>query len=83
MLQFEKIFVISLPSRTDHRDAVVLASHLTGLTVDIVDGIAHVDDKARPPGAEKFITTGALGAWRAHMNTLQMLVYHLALTFGY
>ncbi|KAK4555659.1 hypothetical protein LTR86_007412 [Recurvomyces mirabilis] len=75
-LGFEKIFVISLPSRSDHRDAVVLASHLTGLAVDIVDGITHVDDKAQPPGAEKFTTTGALGAWRAHMNTLQMVVKH-------
>lgn len=73
MAQFQKIFAVSLPSRSDHRDALTLASSLTGLQIDFMDGIlaSDIDKKTLPPGAEKFTTKGALGAWRAHMNVMR------------
>ncbi|KAL9107369.1 MAG: hypothetical protein Q9227_007734 [Pyrenula ochraceoflavens] len=53
--QFGKIFAINLPERTDHRDALLLAGTLTGLEIDIVNGIRGetVEDKALPYPATK------------------------------
>ncbi|KAK4541577.1 hypothetical protein LTR36_007874 [Oleoguttula mirabilis] len=73
--QFQKIFVISLPLRTDHRDAVSLAAALTGLQFEFVDGVTEVSQRALPPGGEQLgLNSGALGNWRAHMNVAQMVV---------
>ena len=72
-IQFQKIFVINLPSRTDHRDAVSLAAALTDLQIDYVDGVFEVDEKSLPPGGkETKLDPGALGNWRAHMNIARM-----------
>lgn len=75
--QFQKIFAVSLPSRSDHQDALTLAASLTGLQIDFMDGIraSDIDSKTLPPGAEEFTTRGALGAWRAHMNTLRRYLF--------
>jgi len=71
-LGFQKIFVISLPSRTDHRDAMSLAAALTGLDFEFVDGVTDVSRRALPPGGENLgLSDGALGNWRAHMNVAQ------------
>lgn len=71
-LGFQKIFVISLPSRTDHRDATSLAAALTGLEFEFVDGVTDVSRRALPPGGENLgLSDGALGNWRAHMNVAQ------------
>jgi hypothetical protein len=81
-LQFEKVFAISLPSRTDHRDALDLAASFTGLRVNIIDGVLGKDvaDKALPPGALKWNPSdGNKGSWRAHMNAIQQ--YGLASIF--
>jgi hypothetical protein len=40
--QFQKIFVINLPSRTDHRDSMALASAFTDLQIEYVDGVTEV-----------------------------------------
>ncbi|KAK5119658.1 hypothetical protein LTR85_007487 [Meristemomyces frigidus] len=74
-LGFQKIFVISLPVRTDHRDAVSLAAALTGLQVEYVDGVTDVSNHSLPPGAEEVgLNRGGLGNWRAHMNIARMIV---------
>lgn len=71
--QFEKIFVIGLPSRTDRRDSMSLAAALTDLQIDYVDGVTEVDQKSLPPGAQKVnLDSGGLGNWRAHMNIARM-----------
>ena len=72
-LQFQKIFVINLPSRTDHRDSMSLAAALTDLQIDYVDGVTEVDNKTLPPGGKEVnLDSGGLGNWRAHMNIARM-----------
>ena len=39
MLQFQKIFVLSLPNRRDKRDAVTLSAYISGLEIEFVDGV--------------------------------------------
>ncbi|KAK4553311.1 hypothetical protein LTR86_009611 [Recurvomyces mirabilis] len=73
-LGFQKIYAINLPSRTDHRDSISLAAHLTGLRVDYWDGVTSLESKTLPPGGDKFTSKGALFAWRAHMNLLRHIV---------
>lgn len=39
-LNFQKVFAISLPKRTDRQDALTLMSALTGLDIEISPGVA-------------------------------------------
>ena len=71
--QFQKIYVINLPSRTDHKDSMTLAAHFTGLEVEFVDGVTEVESKALPPNDTE-LSQPALGAWRAHMNIARRYV---------
>ncbi|KAF2101184.1 hypothetical protein NA57DRAFT_34782 [Rhizodiscina lignyota] len=74
-LGFQKIFVINLPSRTDHRDAITLAAALTDLELEFVDGVTEVAEKALPPGGKEVkLNKGGLGNWRAHLNIMRMIV---------
>ena len=54
-LGFSKIFVVGLPERSDKRDAIALASALTGFHVEWADGVKGEDipDKAIPFGIER------------------------------
>jgi hypothetical protein len=72
-LQFEKIFVVNLPERTDHRDGLILASAVSGIDVEFVDGVhgADVPDKALPSFHSPELSPGTIGSWRAHMNAIQ------------
>jgi hypothetical protein len=75
LLQFQKIFVINLPTRTDLRDTVSLAAAFTGLDVEFVDGVigSEISQKALPNGAiAANLSYGGLGNWRAHMNIARM-----------
>jgi hypothetical protein len=72
LFQFQKIFVINLPSRFDHRDSMSLAAAFSGLQVEYIDGVTGVSRDLLPPGGkEKNLKDGGLGAWRAHMNVLR------------
>ena len=78
-MQFQKILVINLPSRTDRRDAMSLSAVVSNLQLNWIDGVSGVSgddvlEKALPPGDHKFISPGSKGSWRAHMNTLQASV---------
>jgi hypothetical protein len=75
--QFERIFIVNLPSRTDRRDGLVLMSALTGIKLDWIDGVVGdaVPDKALPPPAShEKIPPANIGSWRAHLNALQAYV---------
>ena len=73
--QFQKIFVISLPTRPDHRDALTLASTKLGIDFEFIDAVTGdaYPDKGLPSGAENF-HGGARGEWRSQMNIMQRIV---------
>lgn len=75
--QFEKIFVINAPWRTDRKDSISLAASHSGMSVNFVDGVdaEKIHEKAYPPGrAERGLSKGLKGSWRAHMNALREYV---------
>ncbi|EGO54786.1 hypothetical protein NEUTE1DRAFT_118315 [Neurospora tetrasperma FGSC 2508] len=77
--QFQKIFVINLPERTDRRDAMTLAAALTNLQITWAKGVPGTDvpDKVIPgEDWEKSILRGNKGSWRAHMNVLNTIIDH-------
>ena len=76
-LQFQKVFVVNIPERTDRRDAMALAAALSEIDVTWVDGVmgADVTNKVLPADSfDKSISRGNKGSWRAHMNALQTWV---------
>jgi hypothetical protein len=76
-LGFEKIFVVSLPERSDKRDALTLASSLTGFQLDWIDGVRGetIPDKAVPFGVDrKKLMETNLGSWRGHLNAVRKMV---------
>lgn len=75
--QFAKIFVISLPSRGDRRDAMTLAAAVSGLDIEFIDGIvgSDVDPKTLSlVGEAKGLRPPELGIWRAHLNVYREIV---------
>lgn len=80
--QFERIYVLNLPGRTDRRDGLVLMSALAGFKVHWIDGVLGeaVPDKALPyPASHESVKSANIGSWRAHLNALQACVpYPLA-----
>ncbi|KAL0933556.1 glycosyltransferase family 25 protein [Colletotrichum truncatum] len=76
-LGFEKILVVSLPSRTDRRDSMVLQSSLNNLDIEFIDSVAGdtVVEKAIPKTTEHDrLSNGAIGCWRGHMNAIADVV---------
>ena len=72
-VKFEKIFVINLPARTDHRDGIALAAAVSDMSLNWVDGVngESVLDKVLPPGmAREHLNSGGIGSWRAHLNAI-------------
>ncbi|PVH88839.1 glycosyltransferase family 25 protein [Cadophora sp. DSE1049] len=68
--QFQKIFVINMPSRTDRRDAISLAAAVSDLNVDFIEGVGgdSIPEAALPPeGSSESIklSKGIKGSWRA------------------
>ena len=66
-----------MPERSDKRDALSLASSLTNLTFDYIDGIIGKDipNKALPIlQEERKMPNNTLGSWRAHMNAIRTQV---------
>lgn len=74
--QFEKIFVINAPWRTDRKDSMSLAASYSGMNLDWIDGVdaEQIVEKAYPPGNHRFMPHGNLGSWRAHMNAVREYV---------
>lgn len=48
--QFQKIFILSMPNRSDKRDGLTLAAFVTGLVVEYIDGVdgTAISQKAYP-----------------------------------
>jgi hypothetical protein len=80
--QFEKIYVIALPARTDRRDGIVLSAALSNMTIDLMDGVRGetISDKAIPAAeGYKRMPDPVIGCWRGHMNTIQEFVSYTLL----
>ncbi|QIX00324.1 hypothetical protein AMS68_005841 [Peltaster fructicola] len=74
-LGFEKIYVINLKNRTDHRDAAVLAASFTGLQLTFVEAETDVSAKALPPGdMYDKLRAPERGNWRSHMKVAALMV---------
>ncbi|KAJ9497739.1 hypothetical protein LTR99_007372 [Exophiala xenobiotica] len=73
-LGFQEIFVISLPERTDKRDAIGLQASVTDLSLTYETGVygADVPAEARPYGMHR--SSGEVGCWRSHLNIMQKMV---------
>ncbi len=66
--------MLSLPARSDRRDAMALAASLSGLRFTFSAGVdgAAVEDRVLPAdSAGKRILPGNKGSWRGHMNILR------------
>lgn len=50
IMKFQKIFLISLPQRTDRRDSFAVQARLSNMSFTVVDGVdgTKVPDKALP-----------------------------------
>lgn len=73
-LGFQKVFAISLPDRSDKRDAISLTARLTGFDVEWIDGVRgeSIPDKAVPLGIDRPpFPDNPLGCWRGHMNAIR------------
>ncbi|KAI9893679.1 MAG: hypothetical protein M1814_005894 [Vezdaea aestivalis] len=76
-LGFHKIYCISLESRDDKRDAMVLVSSASGIQIDFWNAIKGSDiaDKALPANWDrKAYSDEALGCLRSHMNVLRDVI---------
>ncbi|KAH0255112.1 glycosyltransferase family 34 protein, partial [Aureobasidium melanogenum] len=69
-----KIFLVSLPERTDRRDSFAVQARLSNISFTVIDGIdgSTVSNKALPYTMD--LTPPQVGCWRAHMNIMQDMV---------
>lgn len=73
-LGFERVMAISLPERSDKRDALDLMASLTGFDIDWEDGVkaSSIAEKAVPHGIGlDRAKDNFLGSWRGHMNAIR------------
>jgi hypothetical protein len=72
-MQFETVFAINVPWRTDRRDSLTLAAASTQIKIEWVDGVNvfSLDERAYPQGNHRTMPKGNLGSWRAHMNAIR------------
>lgn len=65
---------MSLPQRTDKRDAFAVAASFTGFKYNVTDGVvgSEVSTKALPYTMSQ--KDGAVGCWRAHLNVWSEMV---------
>jgi GR25 family glycosyltransferase involved in LPS biosynthesis len=75
--KFEKLFVINLPVRTDHHDAMLVTAAASNIQINWIDGVNGSDilDKVLPPEATRQgISNVNIGSWSAHMNAMVAVV---------
>lgn len=67
--------MISLPERTDKRDAFAVTAGITGFDYNITDGVdgSKISTKALPYTMNQ--SPNSLGCWRAHLNVWQDMIH--------
>ncbi|KAF2466252.1 uncharacterized protein BDR25DRAFT_293643 [Lindgomyces ingoldianus] len=77
-LDFQEIFYISMPYRTDRQDALSLLAAVSGIKLTMIPGIdpKTIHHKAEPHmiGGNNMTATPALGCWRAHANAWKHII---------
>lgn len=75
-LGFQRILAINLPERTDHHDGLVLASDVSRLEIDFIDGVRGdtILEKVLPAHFSTEMSPAQRGAWRAHINSISRVV---------
>lgn len=83
-IQFEKIFVVSLPERSDRRDSILLSAAVMNIDIEIIDAVRGeaVPEKVIPAKDYGRFMQAEIGCWRSHMNIMQESVF-LAPELGY
>ncbi|KAL2392095.1 hypothetical protein ABEF95_012535 [Exophiala dermatitidis] len=73
-LGFQEVYLISLPARTDKRDAFAVQAAFTEMKYTQMDGVdGHlVPEKALPYTMDQ--SPAAIGCWRAHLDVIQKIV---------
>lgn len=68
--QFQKIFVLSMPSRTDKRDALTISAYFSGLDIEFVDGVngSLVSPKAYPVVSRFVLIQAVLADYQARIG---------------
>lgn len=60
--QFEKVFVVSLPERSDKQDAMRLTASLTGFDFETIDGVKGVSLPQKAlPGVSRYRSKNLVG----------------------
>ncbi|KAG6021903.1 hypothetical protein E4U41_002365 [Claviceps citrina] len=74
-LGFEKVFYISLPSRSDRQDMMSMLASVTNISLTLQPGAigADIPDKAKPSGGEG-LRPGQLGCWRSHADVWKRML---------
>lgn len=77
--KFEKVYVVSLPERTDHRDGLLLASKVSEIDIEYIGGVRweNISKKVLPGEWNEDLHPGDVGAWRGHMNAMAESVLQL------
>ncbi|KAG0651906.1 hydroxylysine galactosyltransferase 1 [Hyphodiscus hymeniophilus] len=75
-LGFEKIFVISLPERSDRRDSIILSAALSNIDIEIRDAVRgeNVPEQIIPNENAGRFMKAEVGCWRSHMNIMQEVI---------
>lgn len=76
---FEKVFVLSLPARTDRLDIFTMQASAIDMDFTVVTGVDGklVQEKVLPWGmTRQHMGNGGIGCWRAHLNAYQQMVQH-------
>ncbi|KIW94621.1 uncharacterized protein Z519_04597 [Cladophialophora bantiana CBS 173.52] len=73
-LGFAKVFVISMPERSDKRDAFSLQARLSNISFEVRDGVAGADVSLKALPHSFAQDAGATGCWRAHLNVMQEML---------
>ncbi|EXJ79110.1 hypothetical protein A1O3_08611 [Capronia epimyces CBS 606.96] len=73
-LGFQEVYMISLPARTDKRDAFAMQAAFSGISYTQMDGVDGklVPEKALPHTMDQ--NANAIGCWRAHLDVIQRIV---------
>lgn len=77
-MQFQKIFSVVLPERVDRKPQLILAANVTGLDIDIQDGVHDEDvESERPPKFPKLAISGHFACAITHIRIWKQYAINL------